>query len=175
MRADFAWEMTDDLVHAGNRLLLRRNLFGLTWRTGVILWLLSLVLLGVAVFCHAGWLWLGVAVVTSIMFFLLLLITLVVPRLQAASLGAFLARTAGWPHRRFSMSVTPDAILLTSPVGQGLVELADLQEVLHDPQTTVLLFRDSSVVFVPTEVIPTVARQLMRFPGSEAPSQEGAP
>lgn len=164
MRTEFAWEMSDALVRDGGRVLLRHHLRGVEWPGALGFWLVSAGLVYVAVATEASWLLLVLASTASVLVFLVLLIAVVWPLLQGKSITAYLHRLASWPHRRVQVAVTPDAILLTSPVGQGLIELADLREILHDPQTTVLLFRDGSIVPVPTEAIPIDARTLLRFP-----------
>jgi len=170
MRAEFGWEMTDDLVRTANDVLLRHLLRGITWPKALVGWLLSVALLIVTLATGSLWVWSLLAGAAAMLFFIITMIAYGMPQLQKARSAEYLAQIAGWPHRRVSIAITPDAIELTTPTGHGLVELADLKEIVHDPRVTILLFRGGQIVPVPTDRVPPAARTLLRFPEADAPN-----
>lgn len=167
MRVEIEWDMTDDLARAANAVVVRHLLRGLSWRSALVWWLLSLA--GLIVLAGRGipWGFVLVAALACGCLGLVLVVTLILPSMHAARLDRYLERIAAWPHRRVRLAVTPDVVELTTPTASGVMELADLRTVIPDPAVTVLLFQGGIAVPVPTGRIPPEARPMLRLPETE--------
>lgn len=161
MRVEFDYEMTNELAQMGNALLLRHQLRGVSWQSAVFWFLVAVAVLLMVSLSGMHWAWVVLSAIGGLLFFVVLLLVLGIPRLHEVRLRRYLDQIATWPHRRVKIALTPDIIELTTPSASGLFERQDLTQVIRDQQVTALLFRGGFLVPVWTSEIPEAAWQLL--------------